>query len=355
MRRATGNIVLILAIALFIASSVDGLTRILAQAKYASVSWWGSDKYAYGDLYGMTYLPQFHIPVDKPEQPMIQCHPPQQGYHIYAISDSYTWDAFKNPANFCGAEVSGYAASNFRDVLPVTLSSTAKNIVVIETNERNIRSLLADTAYLAKAIHPIKPGEDTSKLETMNRRKGFHFNYKMRDADANFEFNLWDYRFLTPLKELKAAITYNWFGRHVGEVVVADDKKQLLYSLTIDTALNQSAFKSFSKAEEDSLVMGLNRVYAHYKTLGFNEVYLTMIPNPVSILYPNYHGMQYNQLIPKLQNNPNLKLKVFDSYTLFRAKKDSMQLYRKSDTHWTMAGEKLWLQGFNRMIQQDMK
>lgn len=350
MKKFIAYAFLILALSIFIFSSVDDLTRIPAQAKYATDGLLGSDKYKYGDLYGMSYLPQFKTLVNH-KQPNKACCDTTGGYHIYAISDSYTWDVFKDPANLCGASVSGFAASNFRDVLPVYPDKRTRNIVVIESNERNIRALLTDTAYLMRAIHVVKPGEDTSKLETRSRRRGeFHFDFRLKETEANFEFNTWDYRLFTPLKELKAWATYKWFGRHEPDVTVAPDGKRLLYTPTIDTTTNQAAFTPVNNAEIDKLVKSLNRVAEHYRAQGFSDVYLALIPHPVTILYPDFNGMKYNRLIPRIQARTDLKLKVFDSYSLFSNYPDKDKLYLTSDTHWTYTGMQLWVDALNKEL-----
>lgn len=356
-RKILGYIVLFAAIAVFVISSVDDLTRVLAQKKYDTKSWWGSDKYIYGDLYGMSYLPQFKIPGEKGGKIIghdDRCQAIPKTFNIYATSDSYTWDLFKDPANFCGADKSGYAASNFRDVLSIHLDSSKKNILVIETTERNVWTLLTDTAYLLHFVQPLKPGETPNNEASAEERKKFHFKFNMKDADANFEFNLWDYRFLTPLKQLKARLTFNWFNRANPDVIVSPDKKYLLYEHTVDTAYTESSFKPFNNQKANDMVTGLNLVYDHYKKLGFYDVYLSVIPNPVTILYPRYKDLSYNQLIPKLQDNPALKLKVFDSYHLFLAHRN-LQLFSRSDTHWTSVGEKLWLSAFNQQLQKDLQ
>lgn len=355
MRKTLGYIVLILALAVFIISSVDDLTRIPAQAKYASKSWWGSDKYNHGDLYGMSYLPQFKAtPHGQIIPARAACQGTNRNLHVYAVSDSYTWDVFGNPANICGASESGYAASNFFDQLPVHFDPTARNIIVIEANERNVLQVLNNVEYLNKAIHVLRPGEDTVLLETAGRRKSsFRFNFNMKDADANFEFNLWDYRFLTPIKELKAWITYKWFNRTAPDVVVSPDEKYLFYNTTVDSALHESSFKKVSDAQVNEVVNNLNKVYDNYKHQGFDEVYLAIIPNPVSVLSPNLNGMSYNHIIQRVQENPNLKMRAFDSYHLFNNSVDKGKIYSRSDTHWTLFGEHVWLDAFNKEMMKE--
>ncbi|MGZ3872636.1 MAG: hypothetical protein ACXVJD_06945 [Mucilaginibacter sp.] len=94
----------------------------------------------------------------------------------------------------------------------------------------------------------------------------------------------------------------------------------------------------------------MNIAYEHYRQLGFDDVYLSIIPNPTTILYPRYHDLNYNNLIPRIENDPALKLKIFDIYELFKKSPEKDKLYQHSDTHWTRFGSMVWLNEFNRQM-----
>lgn len=361
MKKTTAFVLLVIAALIFLTSAVDDLTKFFSDNRKtptALKSWWGSDKYQYGDLYGMTYLPQFRNADPAAKDELVKdwdCGEVKSEINIYALSDSYTWDIFKDPANFCNAGKSGFAASNFHNVLPVKFDSTKKNIIVIESTERNVRTMLADTAYLVRFISLLKGNANNGNLKTDEERRKFHFNFRLKNNEANYEFNIWDYRFLTPLKELKAKVTFDWFKRTSPDATVSDDGKFLLLKSTVDTAFLESSFKPVSESEIKKIVTGLNKVYDHYKQLGFDEIYLAIIPNPVTILYPEYKNFKYNQLIPRIQNNPGLKLTVFDSYRLFKNSPEKEKLYKHSDTHWTAFGKQLWLRQFNYFLIEHAK
>ncbi len=72
--------------------------------------------------------------------------------------------------------------------------------------------------------------------------------------------------------------------------------------------------------------------------MGFNEVYLSIIPNKVSILAPNLGD--YNYVLERIQQHPDLKAKYLDIYSIF--KKQSQKVYSKSDTHWNCNGSSIW-------------
>jgi hypothetical protein len=48
------------------------------------------------------------------------------------------------------------------------------------------------------------------------------------------------------------------------------------------------------------IVITLNKTKGHYKKHGFDEVYFSFVPNPVSVVNPDLGA--YNQLMPFLSN-----------------------------------------------------
>lgn len=349
--RAVSITGLLIVIMLFMISSFDDLTRLVNKPRSKSMSWWGSGRYPYGDLYGMSYLPQFKIAVPNEDIARLT-HPQtpatQKNTDLYALSDSYLWGMLDHSELFSNINRVKYVISNTRNVQPVILDTTKRNVLLIEVVERNIRPLFSDSSYLSSFLYFYKPGEDTSKIRTAAYRAKFHFKFKIKEIDPNIEYNVWDYRFLSFFKEANAGFTYRYFGRTNKDVVLSDNGKQLFYSPTIDTASELSSFNKVTVKEINALVNNLNAAAAYYKKQGFDEVYLSMIPNAVTIMQPQYHGLAYNQLIPKLQNHPALQLKVINSYSVFKQSKSV--LYLPNDTHWNYKGKQLWLNAFNEAL-----
>jgi hypothetical protein len=360
MKKIIAYSVLILSATILIICAVDHFTKTISNLRKtpeAFNSWWGSDRYEYGDLYGFTYLPQFRLaePAGSDDiVPKWPCSIRSKSFNIYGLSDSYTFNVFKTPVSFCGADKIGFAASNFKDVLPFTMDHSKKNYLIIETVERNARALFADSAYLVRFIQPVNGNQPATDLNTAENRKKFRFNFNINRHEGNYEFNLWDYRLFTPLKEWKAKVNYEFFGRINPDAVVSPDGKFLLLHTTIDTAFKESSYKPIEDKEVQQIVANLNNAYAHYKQAGFDEIYLSIIPNPTTILYPRYHQFTYNNLITKVQKHPELKLRVFDCYGLFKSYVNKEELYRQSDTHWTSVGRDLWLKTFNKLLAKDI-
>jgi hypothetical protein len=358
MRRIIGISILVFASLIFIISAVSKFTFFLFRIRstpFALEHWWGSDKGGSGDLYGITSLPQFRN-ISEAEKEYhakpIKCNEKTDSYNIYGLADSYTEHIFENPKNFCGASKSDYTVYT-AGTTPIYLDKTKKNIFVIECVERDVRTSLADTSHLLKAFSISK--EKLDEPAPGESKHHFHFNFKIKNTDADYETNLWDYRVLRPLKELKSKMNFNWFNRTYPDAVLSPDGKYLLYKNTVDTSVTQCSYRPISDAEIKKLVTGFNKVYDHYKQAGFDEIYLSIIPNPTTILYPEYKGFKYNQLIPKLESEPSLKLKVFDSYQLFKNSPDKDKIYQHSDTHWTKFGRQLWLNEFNTVLSSSNK
>lgn len=351
MKKIVAITVIIVTLIVLVISSIDHVTKLIADFRYKSASWWGSDKYTYGDLYGLSYLPHFRMKDQKGNRNFMTFKTPRQfkDIDLYAMSDSYTWSLFLEPQLFYHVNKIQFADFSDRQVIPVKLAPHKRNVLVLEASERNVRALYSDTAYLTRFLNFDAGRLQNNQSNTANPEKKISLKFKLKDIDPNIEFNLWDYRFLTPVKEVKAQLSYSMFNRVNHDVYVSDDQKYLLFAKTIDTVNYESAFKPIGKTELQEIINAMNRAYDFYKAKGFDEVYIAIIPNPVTILYPHFRGNTYNQLIPLIQNNKLLKCKVIDAYTPFKS--SNAHLYSYSDTHWTYDGEKVWLSLLNKKLK----
>ena len=361
---------------MYMVSCNQKLTEKLNAYKANAIPAFQSDKWQNGDLYGMSYLPYFRKPhrVEGTIRPVL-C---SNGYKInlYAICDSYLWEFFASDKFYCGVNKVTIVKTNNKQSLKANLDLLKINVLLVEFSERNVRSILGDTSYVNNLINAqseklktgtisteiLKSNKDkdtfgdkgisswkfkaTSILQEIKKMKSdvfdFIFNNKI---NSNIESNFLDVSLFTPIKEFKSNINYKLFDRVDNYVKVSKDGKQLFYAPTIDTSDWMSSFKSLSDIEKDTLVRRLNRIYIKAKNSGFNKVYLSIIPNPVSIIDPHYDGLVYNDIVNRIQNDKNLKIPYIDVVPTFEVLKS--KAYSPSDTHWSQFGAHVWLNKFN--------
>jgi hypothetical protein len=348
MKNLFSYIILVICIAIYMISLSEPLTKKIAEYKYRTNSIWGSDKYRFGDLFGMSYYPGFQIPLSmKATHVMEKCDTSRKGIDLYGLCDSYVWSILPSDTFYCNVDKLQFATVNYLDYLRVQLDTTKANILLIEFAERNTLLMLQNHfTYLTEFLtvnHNTTLASPVSKIDSASN--SFIFN---NNINTNLEFNIFETSLFTPIKNFKASLNHNFFKAPDKNVAIGPDKKYLLYQPTLDPALITSSFKAVSDIEIDTLVNRLNSIYFQYKKMGFTEVYFSIIPNPVTILYPTYNGYTYNQLIQRIQNHVALKIPVIDIYSDF--KKADFPLYFPSDSHWNMDGAFVWLNKLNHIL-----
>ena len=130
-------------------------------------------------------------------------------------------------------------------------------------------------------------------------------------------------------------------------MVISEDRNFLFLRETVSLTDAGSSYVEVTDAEVRKLVSNFNTIYQHYKDNGFDEVYLSVIPNSATIMQPQ----GYNQLIPRLQRDPGLHMKIIDAYTRFSQSPDV--LYQPGDTHWNLAGKQLWIDLVNETLDRN--
>lgn len=363
MRKIASWFFIFIGLALMVASTSGPIMHFL-NTKRAGLSGWAGVHHAAGagDLVSMAYLDkeknfyeakdyQFSKPADTGNR----------NIDLYVYGDSYVWEV---PDSVFG-HVSQYhfARRDYTD-LKYMLDPHKKNILLIEDAERFIRLYFQ---YFSIFDHVRKEPTTLSSLGGGNSDAGrllmmdghsSPVNYALLGIKAdllfnpginhNLEFNLFGYAFIDPVKLFKASATYRLFGRASGDVVVSENGKYLFLRQTVAAHDLLSSYNPIGQQELALLTDHLNTIYEHYKREGFDEVYLSIIPNPVSILQPNY----YNGLIPALQRAPALKMPVIDVYSIFAKSPDPGALYRVGDTHWNDNGLQIWIRAVNTLLDE---
>ena len=173
------------------------------------------------------------------------------------------------------------------------------------------------------------------------------FIFPEKDSiEQRFEASLFSYDFFLKFRELKALINHQIFGRVEKKVILSRDKNHLFFSEEALSSDSHSAFYPFLDIEKDNLIININSIRKKFLKAGFDEVYLSIIPNKVSVISPDLGD--YNNLIQRVQNSPKLEAPIIDVYSEF--KKNPTKYYLKSDSHWTCEGRNIWLNKVNKIV-----
>src|SRR5262249_54478348 len=105
-------IMLLLFSTVYILSSSSKFMKFITRKRYVLSSPIGSDKYKYGDLYGLSYLRTYKIPtwVDTPTNTSsVNCGAAgKRDIDLYAICDSYLYTFAKDNLEFCRSNKYSY-------------------------------------------------------------------------------------------------------------------------------------------------------------------------------------------------------------------------------------------------------
>ena len=294
-----------------------------------------SDRWAYGDLYGLCYLPQYRFKLEpfKKYNPRNSGNP--QNRILYIIGDSFLADKTLAGA-FDGFDNVIFVDRRF-PFGPIRLDSTKQNFLIMEFAERNLNGYNIDKTNVVTA-------NPTASPSPLNRLGNIIFN---KELSRNLELLLFDDKLFTPIKELKASLNYNLFGRVAKEVALSTDKKRLLLNLTVDTNDTHSAFRYKTAQQIDTITTNLKEAQNYYEAIGFKKVFLSIVPNPVSIYDEN--RMPYNHLLERIEQQTDLPL--ISIYKTFKT--DKHNLYFLSDAHWNPLGFTNWVEQVNKTLKSD--
>lgn len=314
------------------------------------------DQYTYGDLYNLTNLPAFKEINFIANATLTEADKPAKHYadvDLYTIGDSFT-----------NIDTSFYAGNRNAHIwvggdkpVVVTLDTTKKNILVLQFIERVLQERMYwpdyQRMYIDAGFAPKTTPGGTEKSIGESRRPTPGVATDKPDApwwlrvrfgeeiNQRIEFLLFNGQFFTRFKEAKAQLMLNLFGRVTGGVL-SKDRKHVFYQSEVDTAYVLSAFRHIPDPKLDTLVDNLNTMRQHYRRMGFDEVYLVLIPNKVTVLAPDLGT--YNRQIERIEANPRLQLPFISTIDTLRQHPD---WYHLGDGHWNTQGERFWLRQVN--------
>ncbi|WP_080239476.1 hypothetical protein [Spirosoma rigui] len=306
------------------------------------------DQYSYGDLYNISNLSKFKEKNYVANATLTNADKPVKRYkdvNLYTMGDSFTnidtsWYAGgHNPHAWVGSE----------PLVVGKLDTTKKNILVIEFVERILQERMYwpeyKKIYIENGIVPsVKPAaSDTAAGPVPNKFTEWLLSGLGHEVNQRLEFILFNGPPFIWLKEAKAELLLNLFGRVPG-VVMSANKKHLFYPIEVDTTYRLSAFRPIPDRKLDTLVTNMNTIRHHYLRMGFDEVYVCMIPNKVTIL-DSTRG-SYNHQIERIEANPRLQAPVISMIDTLR---HHPNWYHLGDGHWNRNGKRFWVQQVNQL------
>jgi hypothetical protein len=303
-----------------------------------------TDSYRYGDLYRLSNLTKFKDPVTSCEAYTPPPKSTNKRIHLYIIGDSFTETQRLGKKDFAADE---YTRLHWHEVLHFKPDTSEINILVLETVERHLREKFL-TGPIGNIIPDSRTYVDNGQQPTLMHRLDGAFNSKATEGRLD-EF-LFQNDFILAIKEFKANFNFRIFDRTNQEVTLVNDDADVVYYMDTDTDTTAftSSFARIENTEIDTLVTNLNQSKALALKSGFDKVILSVIPNKVSVLMPEYGP--YNQLINRIHQHPDFNLDFVDVYADFE--KLGNEAYLKGDSHWTCQGQYVWLTRINQTINK---
>ncbi len=324
-------------------SSSEQAMRWISKARFRETGSWGSDKYRYGDLYGLSYLPTFRLAKDT-TLVSNQYRPTSfRDMDLYILGDSYLYSYIQmDTSNFARAKHVNFRKWSEGNLAPIVIrKSQTKKVLLIESVERNIWTVV-DLLRVKSHV------EGYQAQMTWNES----LNAVLIDAlyhpklEQNIEFSMFNFQALSCIKSLKAQGNLTLFNRTVPEVVLSKDHQFLYLSETVDSMQRGSSFHSVSSQDIEELYGRMSQIeqYAHRK--GFDEVVFSFIPNPVAMA--NTESKPSNQLIQKLALAMHGRIRLVDPSKVLA--KGGKNYFFKSDSHWNQKGAQAWLNQMNQYL-----
>ena len=306
------------ALTLYLTSSNAGM-KWITQDRYSRIGALGADKYLYGDLYGLTYLSKFKITKDTNfvSIPAKDRKANSDTANLFILGDSYLYSFFRqDPHYYVGINQVQFIRWDVAHPIEIIPARNKKNILLIESVERNMSGLFNLNSVKARLDRA-----EAVQSELNTRQKIAHFFAEIdegikeslyhKSLEANIEFTWFNFGFWEPLKELKGDFNLNFFGRVDKEVAISKDQNFLYLAETLNPNNPGSSFSDISEAKLKTQVSELNAIREYYKARGFDEVILSIIPNPVSV--QKTENRPDNHLIQRIKSHPDFKGKLIDA------------------------------------------
>ena len=306
----------------------------------------------------MSYLKDFKKPAKKTNADISlnSCNS-SRIINLYCICDSYLWSFVISDSIFCGVKKYRFTRWGLESPLEVELDTAKINVLLIERVERNFMFVpfsyyIHNVKFIQKDKFDKKISKKIVKQEAsmlfVNKELLLKYSNMLANSNINqnLEFNLFDYAIFSPLKEMKAEINYQLFGKTNKDICIIPGYPYLFYRTTVEPKSPGSSFYPITDEKIHDAVVCLDSVYTFFRSNGFDEVCFTIAPNPVSIICPGYS--HYNNVIKRVQNHPKLIMPMINIFDKLDSAK--FQVFFNSDTHWNSNGFNLWVNEFNKYL-----
>jgi hypothetical protein len=299
------------------------------------------DDYRYGDLYRLSNLQEFKDPKSECGPTLIRRPDASKKIALYIIGDSFAEPQRLDSSDFA---VNHYQYAHWGTLLHLRLDTSYTNIVLLQSVERNVHE------HFGSPIANILPDSATFVSVPEDTRFISRLDHLFASASTEDRLTtlLFQYDPMLKLKEWKSWLNHHFFNRTDPKVTVSGNQKTIVYHVDTDTTMINSSFRHTTHAEVDSLVEVLNFNQQYLKSLGFDEVWYSIVPNKASVLMPGY-GI-YNRLIERIGQHPSLRVASIDVLDTFR--KMSQNPFLKGDSHWSCEGQAVWLEIVNDKLNE---
>lgn len=332
------------AAALFVSSTNAGMAWLTKQ-RYSPDAILGSDKYTYGDLFGISYLTAFKEVKDtSPVSPPLLSEA-EKDISLYVIGDSYFYSSFEQvPDYFERTKALTFYKWDDRPVQSFKLpKDSTRKVLLIECVERNVLNVVNSQRVQAVFELPVQesPKPWVGRLNDVIREMLYH-----PTLEENLSFALFDTSIFSVFKELKASFNQTVFGRSPSGVVLSQSNDFLYLEQTVDTTAIGSSFKAVSDESYRDLLQQMKSIDSYAKRIGFDEVVFSFIPNPSSVLLTE--GMAYNQFVPEVARMAGSDLRIIDP--THALSKNAKANFFHNDSHWNKKGAQIWLALLNERL-----
>ncbi|MDT8887991.1 hypothetical protein PQG44_09905 [Aquirufa sp. LEPPI-3A] len=343
MKKALAFLVLIVLLGVLGISSSDQAMRWISKARYQQQGNLGSDKYRFGDLYGLTYLPAFRLEKDTSLISNQYTSPGLRDTDLYIIGDSYLYSYMQmDTSNFARAKRLDFRKWSDGGGAPIAFTpSSHKKVLLIESVERNIWNVIDIMRVKAHLEGYRAPLTWDEKLNACLADALYDPN-----LEQNIDFTLFNFQALSFIKSFKAQGNLSLFNRTTADVVLSEDQQFLYMKETMDSMQKGSSFYPLRSQNIQDLLGRMAKIEQYAESRGFDEVVFSFIPNPVAITQTE--STPTNHLIPSLAYANQGRLNLVDPTQVLI--KGGKSYFFRSDSHWNQQGAQAWLNQMNQYL-----